>query len=312
VKAIKTNPGAGVTGYAHEDYAQSFSEFGKPRQLPHSHGWVLERAITGSSWRDAMGCYPLFVCPEWGQLRTDLGEIEDLVCLSLVTDPFGEYDEGYLRQCFPDVVIPFKSHFVVDLSRSPDTFVHPHHRRNARKALRELEVAKCVRPLEFLDTWIELYQELIDRHAITGMTAFSKESFAKQLQTPGMLAFRAVLEGKTVGMLLWYAQGDRAYYHLGAYSSAGYDRRASFALFDFSIQYFASHGFAWLNLGAGAGTDGLADSGLTRFKRGWSNEVRTAYFCGRIFDHAKYQEIISTRQTPPTNYFPAYRAGEFG
>jgi hypothetical protein len=312
VTAIKTNPNTGTTGYAHHNYARSFAEFGNPRQLPNSQGWILERAIAGSSHRDAMGCYPLFVCPDWGRLKTDLDSIEDLVCLSLVADPFGEYDEEYLQQCFPDLAIPFKSHFVVDLSQSPDTFVNAHHRRNARKALSELKVEECERPLEFLDDWTELYAELIRRHEITGMTTFSRESFAMQLQTPGMFAFRAILDGQTVGMLLWYAHEDRAYYHLGAYSQVGYDRRASFALFDFSIQYFAQRGFAWLNLGAGAGTDGQVDSGLSRFKRGWSNGVRTAYFCGRIFDHAKYQEVINLRQTPSTKYFPAYRVGEFG
>ena len=302
---------AEATGYLHAQYCESFSEFGKPRFLGESGGWILERQIPNSRHPDAMGCYPLFACQDWSRLHADLASIANtLVSLTVVTDPFGEYDVAYLKECFPHVATPFKEHFVVDLSRQPDTFVHSHHRRNARKALREMRVEKCDNPLEFLDDWTNLYATLIQRHAITGMTAFSRESFAKQLRVPGIVMMRAVHDDATVGMLLWYGQGNRAYYHLGAYNSRGYELGASFALFDCSLSHFAKHGFAWLNLGSGAGI-GSGEQGLSRFKEGWSTGGRTAYFCGRIFDPDRYQEILEMRGQPPTQYFPAYRAGEF-
>ena len=301
-----------MQGYGHAAYAASLSEFGKPRHLQRSKGWLLERPIPGFDGRDAMGCYPLFGCGDWSQLGSDLENIgDDLLCLSLVTDPFGEYDVTYLRGCFPDVTIPFKEHFVVDLSRALDTFVHRHHRRNARRALSELQVEKCASPIDFLDDWIALYGELIERHSITGLAAFSKASFAKQLVVPGMVAFRAVRGDATVGMVLWYEQDDRAYYHLGAYSARGYELLASFALFEYSIKYFAQRRLDWLSLGSGAGAGIKEKSGLSRFKEGWSTGTRTAYFCGRVFDQNKYGEIVKARSARSTKYFPAYRAGEF-
>lgn len=301
-----------MTGYLHRHYAESLAGFGVPSELPGSKGWILERPIPGFDYCDAMGCYPIFVCQDWSLLNADLEQIGNgLVCLSLVTDPFGEYDVTYLLQCFRDVVIPFKEHFVVDLTRPLDTFVDSHHRRNARKALRALEVERCPSPTDFLCDWTTLYRTLIERHNITGIAAFSRDAFAKQLSVPGMVAFRAVHNDTAAGMLLWYAQGNRAYYHLGAYSPRGYELRASFALFAYSINYFAQHGFAWLNLGAGAGAGISGASGLGRFKQGWSTGVRTAYFCGRIFDQDKYQEIVKARNVASTKYFPAYRVGEF-
>jgi hypothetical protein len=301
-----------MQGYGHAAYAASLSEFGKPRHLERSKGWLLERPIPGCGGRDAMGCYPLFVCGDWSELGSDLKDIgNDLLCLSLVTDPFGDYDVNYLRECFPEVTIPFKDHFVVDLSRVFETFVHSHHRRNARRALNQLQVEKCASPVEFLDDWITLYGELIERHNITGLAAFSKASFAKQLVVPGMVAFRAVCGDATVGMVLWYEQDNRAYYHLGAYSARGYELLASFALFEYSIKYFAQRDFEWLSLGSGAGVGSSGESGLSRFKQGWSTGTRTAYFCGRVFDQNKYVEIVKTRNVGSTKYFPAYRAGEF-
>lgn len=301
-----------MSGYLHRLYAESLAGFGVPRELPASRGWILERTVPGFDYHDAMGCYPLFACQDWSRLHADLASIGDtLVSLAVVTDPFGEYDAARLRECFPDVALPFKEHFVVDLSRQPNTFVHSHHRRNARKALRDMRVEQCDNPIDFLEDWNDLYAMLLARHNITGIAVFSRESFAKQLRVPGIVMLRAVHDDATVGMLLWYRQGNRAYYHLGAYRARGYELGASFALFDYSIRYFAERHFQWLNLGARAGLGTPEASGLSRFKQGWSTGTRTAYFCGRVFDRKKYQELVLAKNVPPTEYFPAYRSGEF-
>jgi len=157
---------------------------------------------------------------------------------------------------------------------------------------------------------VKLYSVLVDRHAITGIPAFSRFAFARQLSVPGMAVFRALLGTDTVGIVLWYVQGRVAYYHLGAYSEIGYEVRASFGLFWSAIEYFAGAGVQWLNLGSGAGSEGRAD-GLSRFKQGWSTGTRTAYICGRILDAARYASLASTMGASRTTYFPAYRRGEF-
>ncbi len=304
-----------VSGYVHSQYAASLIEFGEPYELPHSTGWILKRQIPGFPQRDAMGCYPFFSCLNWPALIADCREMADnnsLLCLSLVTDPFADLNEEYLRDCFCDVVLPFKEHYVIDLSRSRESFVSNHHKRNALKAGRSLDVVYCRNPKEHLDNWCEFYQTLIERHHIKGITAFSRMSFEKQMEVPGMFMLSAKHGDKLVGMLLFYVQGDVAYYHLGAYCEAGYQLKASFALFWFAIEYFTANGLKWLNLGAGAGARSDDTDGLSRFKRGWSTGTRTVYFCGRIFDHAGYAEIVRARGITATDYFPAYRKAESG
>lgn len=301
------------TGYAHALYAQSLAEFGTPVELPSCGGWIIKRRIPGYPNYDSMGCYPLFACQDWALLATDLENVgTQLVSLAIVADPFGGYSPAYLQQCFQDVVIPFKEHFVVDLRAPADAFVSAHHRRNARKALQRIGVERCGDPKAFLNDWLELYRYLIDRHEISGIAAFSEPAFRQQLSVPGLVAFRAEHEGATVGMLLWYVQEGVGYYHLGAYNQKGYTLKASFGLFWQAIEYFASRGLRWLNLGAGVGAATVIDCGLTRFKRGWATGTRTAYFCGRIFDRATYREIAQAGGCMATDYFPAYRQGEFG
>lgn len=302
-----------VVGYAHELYAESLSEFGRPRRLPRCEGWILERSIPGVSDLDALGCYPLFACRDWSELEADLNDIKsELVSLSLVTDPFGDYDRAQLERCFKDVVVPFKEHFVADLSRPARELISKHHRYYAQKAMSSVRVERCAEPASFLDEWTELYANLTERHALKGIKAFSKNAFARQMRVPGLVMLRATTdEGEAIGAHLWFVRGDVAYSHLAAVSPRGYDLMASYALYRFALESFAGE-VRWLNFGAGAGVGTDATDGLTRFKRGWSSETRTAYFCGRIFDRQRYAEILAARELPDSsNYFPAYRQGEF-
>ena len=75
-----------LMGYAHPKYAFSLREFGEPRELPHCGGWILERKIPGTSYKDGMGCYPLFVCRDWTRLHEDLKEIESEIFKFSVID----------------------------------------------------------------------------------------------------------------------------------------------------------------------------------------------------------------------------------
>src|SRR6266851_9404509 len=128
-------------GYDSRKYAESLSEFGDPRLLSRSGGWVLERKIPTTEDCDATGCYPMFACRDWTGLVEDVAELAShLVAVSLVTDPFGDYTEALLRAAFPDLMGCFKQHYVVDLRSRFNTTIHPHHQRNARKALREIWV----------------------------------------------------------------------------------------------------------------------------------------------------------------------------
>ncbi len=298
-----------LAGYLHPGYAASLAEFGTPRQLPRSGGWVLEREIPDASSRDAMGCYPLFFCQDWKRLPEDLKELEqDVVSLTLVTDPLGEYTIDVLRDCFPDRLNPFKEHFVIDFKA--EHTISKHHRYYAQRAQAAIQVELVTDFQMFLDDWMMVYQRLSARHGLTGIKGFSRACFERQLNVPGMVALRARHGGETVGAHLWYVQGSLAYSHLMALTARGYELMASYALYPAALDYFAGR-VDMIDLGSGAGIHSDADDGLTRFKRGWANSTRTAFLCGKIFDKGKYQQLVRTRAVTADNYFPAYRANEF-
>ncbi len=298
---------ASDSGYANRQYAQSLAEFGTVQELPRSRGWLLVNRIPDSDSCDAMGCYPLFCCQDWTALRADLDALaESLVCVRLVTDPFADVDVSQLKEAFPDVCYEYKQHFVTDLSLPLEQTVASHHRRNVSKATSAVEVRQSTSEEDLLSQWQTLYDNLVDRHQIAGIARFSPLAFERQSKVPGFAAFSAYDGDSVCGTTLWFVRGDVAYYHLGAYSDRGYDCGASFALFWNALRHFAGQGIRWAALGAGAGATS-AESGLTRFKRGWATHTRPVFFCGRILQPAAYEKLTADIRSR-TDFFPAYRS----
>jgi hypothetical protein len=287
-------------GYAHPRYARSHAQFGVPRELPRCKGWIVERPIPGFSDRDAMGCYPLFACGDWSKLHDDVDELTDeLVSLTLVVDPFGDYDEAYLRRCFPDMVLPFKEHYVIDLEKPRNRVVSKHHRYEARKALRQVTVQSHPNPPAFLDVWMSLHGRLIRKHDITG---------AEQLSTPGMVVMQASLGTEPVAAMLYYLQGEVAHAHLLGCTELGYAHGALYALLWHAIETFTGS-VHWLNIMGVPGHRDSGSEGIRQFKRGWTRELRTAWLCGRVLDRTRYAALVAATGTSASSYFPAYRDG---
>ncbi len=299
-------------GYLDPTFARSMAGEGKPVPLAKSGGWIIVREIPGSNLKDAMAPHPFLVCRDWRGLKDDIAELDpSLVSLIAVTDPLANVKETELRESFNHLVRPYKEHFIMDLSRPLDSFIHPHHRRWARRALRNVEVERCEEPLDHIEEWLDLYGNLIRRHEIRGAARATEESFRLQLQVSGLYMFRAHRDGRTIGMILCMVQGENGYFHLGAYNEAGYRAKASYALVWSIFQHFAGTGLKTLNIGAGAGAFGDADDGLTIFKRGWASDARINYLCGAIIDAEAYARLPLPQKAGVSSYFPAYRSGEF-
>lgn len=303
--------------YQTAKYAEALAEFGAPLWLPHCRGWVLRREIPGPapcSGHDATGCYPLFDCADWSSLGRDLAELRatGLAALTLVTEPLGLTQPRQLVPWFPEVARPYKEHFIVDLALPADRIGSAHHRRNLRRFSGQGRVEICAQPSAEADSWTELYDHLIARHRITGLARFSPESFRRQLALPGVVLLRAVThQGDLAGMQIWFSQGERAWYHLGAYNQLGYRLGgASAALTAAALDHFRAHGVRWADLGSGAGLAQDPNDGLTRYKRGWATGTRWAWLCGAVLDRKAYDRACEA--LPPslrkTEFFPAYRA----
>lgn len=303
------------SGYSSFAYTQALSHMGQPLRLPASGGWLLQQRIGATGYEEARGAYPLFCCENWQKLSVDFSALdESIVAVSLVTDPFRQPDEAMLREIFPDRVFRFKSHFIVNFSQPPASFVSKHHLRNARKAAKSLKIFEAQNPGTYLASWYKLYANLVKRHNICGLAAFSNDSFAKQFTIPGLRVFVAKQRDIVVGMLLCVMQGDHGYYHLTAFSDRGYELGASFGLFLHSIEVLADDGIRKMDLGGVAGllNSRSKESGLARFKQGWANDVCDVWFCGHVLNRDAYEGLCHQYDGSSHAFFPAYRAASVG
>lgn len=300
-----------VGGYLHPGYTDSYQQHGRSLVLQNAGASLLQRAIPNTPYVDAMGPYPLLCCQSWSRLKQDLIRVSDrLIAFSAITDPLGDFQPEQMKRDFSRFA-PFKKHFIVDLHVPLKHRTHKHHQRNITRARKRLQIEPIEQPIEILDEWVSLYDLLIARHAISGLVRFSREIFRRQLLVPGLMVFRATLNGETVGMSLWYYSGEVSYYHLAAYNDNGYRNGASFALFASAFEELAARQVRWVVLGAGAGATTDSNDGLTRFKAGWATETRQTYLCGEILDSKRYQQLLADTQTEASQFFPAYRTGEF-
>lgn len=301
---------SGLQGLASEAYARALDQDAVPIYLPRSGAWILSRSVPGTDYRDALGGYPFLMCSDWSGLEDDLRGVDGLVSIVAVPDPFGNYDLDLLHRCFPDRTVFFKDHHVADLHRSWETFVSRHHKQYAAKAARRVTVEMCEDPVRVVDEWVELYALAVQRFKLTGMRAPSRQSFERQLAVPGAAMSIARVGGRAVAAHLQFTTGDVAYAHLAASSEQGRNLGADYALYMEEIRFYTGR-VRWIDWGGDAGIS-PTQGALSSFKAGWSTSTRPVYLCGRVLDRRRYAELSGAVETPVGDYFPAYRAGEFG
>lgn len=302
---------ASPQGYASEEYAQSLAMFGQVIKLPRSSGYLFKRDIPGSGSSDVMGGYPFFSCASWTELSTDLEALpRSLVSLVLIPEIFCPLGEGELGSMF-DLVRPLRQHYLVDLEAAKHRRLSRNHERKLRKAARQgLQLDLVAGHEGLLDIWLELYQTLIERKDIAGIRAFSRESFRRQLASPGNFMFLARHHGRVVGAD-WYMQsGDKVYAHLSAYSEQGYALSVSYPLMQAALEAFSTTASV-LDLGGVPKFCAGSSDGQAYFKAGWSTHTATALLCGRVIDQERFLILNEGADPLATNYFPWYRRGEY-
>ena len=134
-------------GYMHRAYVDFFRDW-RAGSTAAQRRMAFTRTVPGTM-PVTHRLLPIFGAGS-GTLGEDIGSLgEDLVAVSLVTDPFGDFEPAMLRTAFPDRCFPFKEHLVADLSVSRITAISSQHRREARRALRHFGVELCTVHLSF-------------------------------------------------------------------------------------------------------------------------------------------------------------------
>ena len=294
-----------VEAYGSDSYCSTLTHLGAKVSLPEAGGSVLRRPIEGSKMTDLGGPYPWAGFKDWSAVGRELDEIEGVVSASVVVAPTSTVAVSTLREQFPDHLVDFKTHFLVDLTGDYEASRSSHHRRKARRCRPGLEV-RVLKPTAPIEArWVELYALLRSRHQIRGGAAFSDASLVAQLHLPAITHFGATVGDRIVGIVSFIREGPVAAYHLGAYDATGYELEAAYALFPYAFATLADAGVELVNLGGGAGTEVAEEDGLARFKRGWSTHTGVARIGGRVLNREAFTKLGGAATS---RFWPPYRA----
>lgn len=318
---------AGPAGYRSAAYAAALAGIGRPRPFGATGGHLLERAIPDCDRTDLMGPYPVFCCTDWAALGPAVAALEEAGCagtgsvsgpvslppvsLTLVTDPFCPLDRDALAAIF-DLCAPLHDHMTIDLARplAPSK----HHRKKLRRADPTTRIEAGPADPALGPAFAGLYAGLARKKGIGDLRRFDAASLEAQLAVPGAhLVTARDAAGTLIGADLFYLDGGVAYAHLSAYAARGYDLSVSYPMIAAAHAHFAPLA-RWIDLGgvpAGTAGGSAEGGGVGHFKRGWTDLSRPTYLCGTVLDQAANDRLTAAR-APGAEWFPAYRAGEFG
>jgi hypothetical protein len=291
--------------YSRADYAAASMTGSIGLDVPTWDAAICARGIPGTDLRDACGPYPMLPIATTADIAHGLDAMRRAGCVSFVAviDPIFCVPEDRLNAF--DAVRHFKTHYLLDLSIGPFA-PNKHHRYDIKKARKNVSIVETSMRSAAAG-FRSAYATLGEKHGFGSADAFLDLHIPFLCDLPGIKVFTAVDgERKAVSYSIWFEHDGVAYNHLGASLPEGYAVGSAYALYAAAIESF-SH-CRILNFGGGAGSDDDPNSGLARFKRGFSNSSASARLVRTILDTDSYEDLCArARIDPAESYFPAYR-----
>jgi hypothetical protein len=211
-----------------------------------------------------------------------------------------------------DVVICNLTKTLEDIGKQ----IRSSHRTKINRLIRAGFIVKIGSIDEYLDVFIDIYRETMDRVHATDDYYFTKAYFENLAQILGHSIKICVVEidGEVVATSLITEFSGIVQYYLGGTRTEFLRQSPAIIMFKYIIEWAKQRNNRFLNLGGGLG--GNHDS-LYHFKAGFSDESASFATIKTIIDREKYDQLISTRAKSlgvsrlvleSTSFFPAYRS----
>ena len=221
------------------------------------------------------------------------------------TDRFVVCDRG-------DVVI-------CDLTQNLESIwqqMRKNHRTKINKLKRSGFQTKIVPIDKYLDVFIDIYQETMNRVHATSTYFFTRTYFEDLIAALGERLYLCIVEldGEIVAAMLITEFSGIVQYHLGGTRTNFLAQSPTTLAFDYIINWAKQRGNNYFNLGGGLG--GSHDS-LYHFKIGFSKMTRAFVTIRYIVDRDSYEYLTKVRakylqrtvlEIKSSSFFPAYRS----
>ncbi len=190
------------------------------------------------------------------------------------------------------------------------------HRTKINKLTRAEFVVKIGTVDEYLDVFVDIYRETMDRVNAADAYYFTQAYFETLAQTLGDRIKICIVEidGEVAATSLITELNGIVQYYLGGTKTNFLRQSPATIMFRYIIEWAKKRNNILLNLGGGLG--GNHDS-LYHFKAGFSDESHAFSTIKTIVDREKYSLLVAARseslgrsstELESTSFFPAYRA----
>jgi hypothetical protein len=189
------------------------------------------------------------------------------------------------------------------------------HQSTINKCLRLGLTARTVAFSQYMDEFIAIYEETMDRVQAQDIYYFSRDYFTGLLQLGDKVQLGIVeFEGRMVCCSLFFESCGIVQAHLGG-TKTEFLKQSPFNLLLHYMRLWAkARGNKYLHLGGGVG--GIKDN-LYTFKSGFSQQTHEFLTCRMVIDCILYNDLLqfraktlnkSVEELQSSQFFPAYRA----
>ena len=208
---------------------------------------------------------------------------------------------------------------VCDLTKDIDDIwkqIRSSHRTKISKLRRSGFTVRMVPAAKYLDIFIDIYLETMNRVNATKIYYFTKDYFEKLVQVLGdRLALCVVeIDNEVIAASIITEVSGIVQYHLGGTKTEYLPRSPTTLMFDYIIRWAKERNNHYLNLGGGLGSN---QDSLYHFKSGFSDRVKSFATIEAIVDRRIYNRLTQSRaevlgmtllEIQDTSFFPSYRA----
>lgn len=192
----------------------------------------------------------------------------------------------------------------------------PEHRTRINKCKRIGMIAKIVPLNSYINEFISIYEETMDRVKASKLYYFSKDYFGELIDGLGNKLKLCIVElnNYVICAGLFTECCGIVQYHLGGTRNNFLKQAPSKLMFDYLRFWAKERGNEIFHLGGGVGS---AKDSLYHFKAGFSKERHDFMTLRLITDEVKYQELVELRakslnsnagKLMMSDFFPAYRS----
>ena len=205
----------------------------------------------------------------------------------------------------------------VDLNLAETEMWHqtrPEHRTKINRCKKAGFKVNFVSFHEYIDEFISIYTETMDRVGATQSYYFDREYFGQLLKLEDLLHLCIVeSEEKIICVGLFTESCGIVQYHLGATKNQFLKQSPTQLMFDRARIWAKNRGNNILHLGGGVSG---SEDGLFRFKAGFSKQRHTFITLHLIINQEKYDYLVDLQakllntqaeELFKSNFFPAYR-----